>query len=35
VGSGEGVDRFLAGTVDIGATDAPLRLDEAAKVGGR
>jgi len=34
VGSGEGIDRFLAGTVDIGATDAPLRADEAAKVGG-
>lgn len=32
VGSGEGIDRFLAGTVDIGATDAPLRPDEAAKV---
>ncbi len=34
VGSGEGIDRFLAGTLDIGATDAPLRPDEAAKVGG-
>jgi phosphate transport system substrate-binding protein len=34
VGSGEGIDRFLAGTVDIGATDAPLRPDEAARVGG-
>ncbi|NEV64599.1 phosphate ABC transporter substrate-binding protein PstS [Thiorhodococcus minor] len=34
VGSGEGIDRFLAGTVDIGATDAPLRPDEADKVGG-
>jgi phosphate transport system substrate-binding protein len=34
VGSGEGIDLFLAGTVDIGATDAPLRPDEAAKVGG-
>jgi ABC-type phosphate transport system substrate-binding protein len=34
VGSGEGIDRFLAGTADIGATDAPLRPDEAAKVGG-
>ena len=34
VGSGEGIDRFLAGSVDIGATDAPLRPDEAAKVGG-
>ena len=34
VGSGEGIDRFLAGSVDIGATDAPLNLDEAAKVGG-
>lgn len=34
VGSGEGIDRFLAGAVDIGATDAPLRPDEAAKVKG-
>lgn len=34
VGSGEGIDRFLAGTVDIGATDAPLRPDEATEVGG-
>lgn len=32
VGSGEGIDRFLAGTVDIGATDAPLRPEEAARV---
>jgi len=34
VGSGEGIDRFLAGNVDIGATDAPLRPDHAAEVGG-
>jgi len=34
VGSGEGIDRFLAGAVDVGATDAPLRSDEAAKVAG-
>jgi ABC-type phosphate transport system substrate-binding protein len=34
VGSGEGIDRFLAGTVDIGATDAPLRPDEAARAAG-
>jgi phosphate transport system substrate-binding protein len=34
VGSGEGIDRFLAGTVDVGATDAPLRPEEAARVGG-
>jgi phosphate transport system substrate-binding protein len=34
VGSGEGIARFLAGTVDIGATDAPLRLEDAAKAGG-
>lgn len=32
VGSGEGIDRFLAGTVDIGATDAPLRPEDAAAV---
>jgi phosphate transport system substrate-binding protein len=34
VGSGEGIERFLAGTVDIGATDAPLRADEAARATG-
>jgi phosphate transport system substrate-binding protein len=34
VGSGEGIDRFLAGAIDIGATDAPLRPEEAAEVGG-
>lgn len=34
VGSGEGIDRFLAGSVDIGATDAPLSPAEAARVGG-
>jgi phosphate transport system substrate-binding protein len=34
VGSGEGIDRFLAGTLDIGATDAPMSPAEAARVGG-
>jgi phosphate transport system substrate-binding protein len=34
VGSGEGIDRFLAGEVDIGATDAPLTPEERAKVAG-
>lgn len=34
VGSGEGIDRFLAGTVDIGATDAPLTPEDVAKVDG-
>lgn len=32
VGSGEGIDRFLAGTVDIAATDAPLKPEQAAGV---
>jgi phosphate transport system substrate-binding protein len=31
VGSGAGVEQFLAGTVDFGATDAPLKLEERAK----
>jgi phosphate transport system substrate-binding protein len=31
VGSGAGVEQFLAGTVDFGATDAPLKADERAK----
>lgn len=34
VGSGEGTDRFLAGGVNIGATDAPLSADEAEGVAG-
>ncbi len=34
VGSGEGIERFLAGSVDMGATDAPLREEQAAKVPG-
>jgi phosphate transport system substrate-binding protein len=35
VGSGEGIERFLAGSSDIGATDAPLRPSEAATLKGR
>jgi phosphate transport system substrate-binding protein len=31
VGSGAGVEQFLAGTVDFGATDAPLKAEERAK----
>ncbi len=31
VGSGAGVEQFLAGTVDFGATDAPLTSEERAK----
>lgn len=34
IGSGAGIERFLAGRVDIGATDAPLRPDEAAQLNG-
>jgi phosphate transport system substrate-binding protein len=34
VGSGEGIDRFLAGTVDFGATDAPLTPDDVARLEG-
>lgn len=34
IGSGAGIDRFLANTVDIGATDAPLHEDEAEQVEG-
>lgn len=34
VGSGEGIDRFLAGTVDFGASDAPLTPDDVAKLDG-
>ncbi|HEY9639118.1 MAG TPA: phosphate ABC transporter substrate-binding protein PstS [Coleofasciculaceae cyanobacterium] len=31
VGSGAGVEQFLAGTVDFGASDAPLKSEERAK----
>ncbi len=31
VGSGAGVEQFLAGTVDFGATDAPLKAEERVK----
>ncbi|MBD3881208.1 phosphate ABC transporter substrate-binding protein PstS [Phormidium tenue FACHB-886] len=31
VGSGAGVEQFLAGTVDFGATDAPLKEEERAQ----
>jgi phosphate transport system substrate-binding protein len=34
VGSGAGIDRFLDGSVDIGATDAPIGADEAEQVEG-
>jgi len=32
VGSGAGVRQFVGGTVDFGATDEPIKADEAAKV---
>ncbi len=31
VGSGAGIEQFLAGTVDFGATDAPLKAEERTK----
>jgi phosphate transport system substrate-binding protein len=34
VGSGEGIARFLAGTADVGVTDAPLNSAEAAAIEG-
>jgi len=34
VGSGAGIERFLAGSVDIGTTDAPLKPDQAARIDG-
>jgi phosphate transport system substrate-binding protein len=34
VGSGKGIEQFLAGTVDIGATDAPLSAERGAEVAG-
>ncbi|MEO1004084.1 MAG: phosphate ABC transporter substrate-binding protein PstS [Cyanobacteria bacterium J06638_7] len=33
VGSGAGVRQFVAGSVDFGATDEPIKSSEAAKVG--
>ena len=32
VGSGAGVRQFVAGTVDFGATDEPIKASDAAKV---
>ncbi|MFZ9568300.1 MAG: substrate-binding domain-containing protein, partial [Vulcanococcus sp.] len=32
VGSGAGVRQFVAGSVDFGATDEPIKASEAAKV---
>jgi phosphate transport system substrate-binding protein len=32
VGSGAGIRQFVAGTVDFGASDAPIKAEEAAKV---
>jgi phosphate transport system substrate-binding protein len=32
VGSGSGVRQFIAGTVDFGATDEPIKASEVAKV---
>ena len=32
VGSGAGVRQYVAGTVDFGATDEPIKASEAAKV---
>ena len=32
VGSGAGVRQYVAGTVDFGATDEPIKSSEAAKV---
>jgi phosphate transport system substrate-binding protein len=34
IGSGGGVQQFIAKTVDFGATDVPLKASEAAKVSG-
>jgi len=34
VGSGVGIDRFLAGSVDVGATDAPLSAAETEGIAG-
>ncbi len=34
VGSGAGIERFIAGSVDIGATDAPLRPEQADQIDG-
>lgn len=35
VGSGEGIDRFRANTVDVGATDEPLSTADGAGIAGR
>ena len=34
LGSGEGISRFLAGTVDFAATDAPLSAEQESQVPG-
>ena len=34
VGSGEGINRFLTGSLDFAATDAPLSAEQEAGVGG-
>ena len=34
IGSGEGIDRFLAGSLDFAATDAPLTTEQEAEVDG-
>lgn len=34
IGSGEGIDRFLAGSLDFAATDAPLTPKQEAEVAG-
>lgn len=34
IGSGAGIERFIAGSVDIGATDAPLGPEQAEQVEG-
>jgi phosphate transport system substrate-binding protein len=35
VGSGSGVRQYVAGTVDFGASDEPIKASEAAKVANR
>lgn len=34
IGSGAGIERFIAGNIDVGATDAPLRPEEIEQVDG-
>lgn len=34
IGSGAGVERFIAGSIDIGVTDAPLRAEETEQIDG-